>query len=1022
MALNWTITKQSAGKLRFAVTANLTAVDLTKVVEGDYVNIYGAMFNSINRGTFTIVTVNVVPNGGTYNQYFEVVNLFGVNQSASQLVQADMSFWRPTTDDIQNGQQTTTVNQSGTGSFDVVIPATSSIVNRDSTNAAYLAPTIAGNPTLNYINLPGTTGYASTPDSVATSVTGDIDLRIKLAANDWTPSLIQYPLAKYNAPATGTFLVSIAGGSGGLLGFSWIETSGVVRTVASTVAPTVSDGQAIWLRVTLDVNNDAGGHVVTFYTSPDGAVWTQLGATRNAGAFTTAIFDGSDSFNVGAYGNTGSGSPFAGKVYYAEMRNGIDGTVVASFNAQDAVAGSTSFVSTRTGETWTVNPSASIQSVAADQAFVAKSDNQGVVTINTTNAHGLGVGDKVMLSNIRLNPFATPSVVYTSTSTGQTSASYSPVADTVNFSRVNSLAVGHAMVAMPGDKIAILAGGNGSNEYGQCTGVQFTTGTTEANGAKHYAVGTFSIPNITSAKKFHSAVYIPSGALTGSLFVHGGHADSTGVFTDSQLWDGIASSWTTISSPTGLARSTIAFTPAVAGGSPERVYIVGGLATSNTLSAAALYFDTNTRTFTSIASMSTTRFGHAMGLMNNGYPFVAGGATGAFGGSPTGAIGPLETAGTKLFSCEYYNGTTWVKTSDMTYARCRHILVPIGNKGLLCVGGIGYNPRNDSSANQNNYVKTCEFYDFNDNKWHYAGDLPDGMSFPIWYIDGNQIHFFSRDSNIHNIYHISSGAWTSSMYKTVTMATPPYGGVTTDNRKVLLFGTCLGATATSNVSSWVAGYETANLKSVNGQFTVASTPSSTQFTINTSKYGFGVSTVEGSFEKVTSNVAGGSFVYDPKTGLALTAIETTSTISISGNLPINILNVTDASQFPSSGYLVIGLGTTYEARLVPYLDKISNTQLIIDPRYIFKFDIASGVKVTYVASNRVYDPDNAPASFWGTDSPAGRLAAQKTIKDISASGMAVNINVVYPSDVGLGRNDKLVIWGSGDTTVDKGTA
>jgi hypothetical protein len=49
----------------------------------------------------------------------------------------------------------------------------------------------------------------------------------------------------------------------------------------------------------------------------------------------------------------------AGRVHYAEVRNGIDGTVVASpdFNAQDV--GDTSF-NDGTGKTWTINPPASI--------------------------------------------------------------------------------------------------------------------------------------------------------------------------------------------------------------------------------------------------------------------------------------------------------------------------------------------------------------------------------------------------------------------------------------------------------------------------------------------------------------------------------------------------------------------------------------------------------------------------------------------------------------------------------------
>lgn len=202
--------------------------------------------------------------------------------------------------------------------------------------------------------------YASTPDSVANSIAGDVDIRIKLAATDWTPAIIQYPFSKYNAAATGTFLFSIAATSG-IIGFTWVESGGTVRSVNCAAAPVISDGQTLWLRVTLQVNNGSGGHVVTFYTSTNGSSWAQLGSTASAGAFTTNLQDGADSLNLGAYGNTGSGSPFAGKIYIGELRNGINGTVVARFNANNCASSAATCTSSVTGEVWTINAPAFIR-------------------------------------------------------------------------------------------------------------------------------------------------------------------------------------------------------------------------------------------------------------------------------------------------------------------------------------------------------------------------------------------------------------------------------------------------------------------------------------------------------------------------------------------------------------------------------------------------------------------------------------------------------------------------------------
>jgi len=203
-----------------------------------------------------------------------------------------------------------------------------------------------------YLLLPGGANYASTPDTVGNSVVGDIDIRVRLSADDWTPAAIQYILAKYAALGTGSYLFYLNSG-GGTLGFSWV-LAGVSYGANSSVAPTAVDGNAIWVRVTLDVNNGAAGRDLKFYTSADGVTWVQLGTTVTQ-AGVTSIHDGADALQVGAWG--AGLSSFAGKVYSAEIRNGIGGTVVAKFDAQDGSENTLSFTGSQTGEVWTINTS-----------------------------------------------------------------------------------------------------------------------------------------------------------------------------------------------------------------------------------------------------------------------------------------------------------------------------------------------------------------------------------------------------------------------------------------------------------------------------------------------------------------------------------------------------------------------------------------------------------------------------------------------------------------------------------------
>ena len=217
-------------------------------------------------------------------------------------------------------------------------------------------------PDAHYLSLPGTSGnYASTPDSAAVSITGDIDIRVKAAADDWTPATAgRYIITKLGGAPQNSYYTQLL--TDGILRLGHYHDGSTERFADSTVAVGAADGSVKWLRFTLDVDNGASGRAVEFYTSDDGETWTQLGATVTQ-AGTSSIFDSTADVRLG-----GEAGFFEGKVYYAELRNGIDGPVVASFDANDAAVGATSFVSRATGETWTVNQSGSPAAKIAYQA------------------------------------------------------------------------------------------------------------------------------------------------------------------------------------------------------------------------------------------------------------------------------------------------------------------------------------------------------------------------------------------------------------------------------------------------------------------------------------------------------------------------------------------------------------------------------------------------------------------------------------------------------------------------------
>lgn len=180
------------------------------------------------------------------------------------------------------------------------------------------------------LDLPGTAGnYASTPDSVGNSVTGDLDLRCKVTLDDWTPAANQSLIVKWNTTSNQRAYVFQMQTTGKLAINTSADGAAGLGNVSS-VATGLADGSTKWVRVTLDVDDGGGNRVAKFYTSDDGSTWAQLGTNvTTAGA--TAVFDSTAVLTVGATAN--DLEHLAGLVHYAEVRRGIDGPVVALFDA-----------------------------------------------------------------------------------------------------------------------------------------------------------------------------------------------------------------------------------------------------------------------------------------------------------------------------------------------------------------------------------------------------------------------------------------------------------------------------------------------------------------------------------------------------------------------------------------------------------------------------------------------------------------------------------------------------------------
>lgn len=135
----------------------------------------------------------------------------------------------------------------------------------------------------------------------------------------------------------------------------WSPTGvGPATTVTSVLEILPSSARAT-LRVTLDVNNGAGGHDVRFYVGYEGVngTFTQIGATIT-GTGTTSINNAAADLIIGSPPEVAGLFALDANIYHFQLRNGIGGTPIVDADFTQQVSGVPAFVDD-TGLAWTIN-------------------------------------------------------------------------------------------------------------------------------------------------------------------------------------------------------------------------------------------------------------------------------------------------------------------------------------------------------------------------------------------------------------------------------------------------------------------------------------------------------------------------------------------------------------------------------------------------------------------------------------------------------------------------------------------
>lgn len=595
----------------------------------------------------------------------------------------------------------------------------------------------------------------------------------------------------------------------------------------------------------------------------------------------------------------------------------------------------------------------------------------GIVSVATSTAHTLAVGDWVFIDNLRPVIGGIAGLGWATAEGGTGSLPYDdsaalklsdgrvlqaggslagvrqsathifdPTTNTWSTKTVMARARrGHTLTLLNTGKILVVGGNNASNV---CELYDIGTNTWTDTGA------------LAAAHDWHTATLLNDGKV---LVIGGGNP--------SEIYDPVTGLWSVLANQPAVARSKHTATKLYDG----RVLVAGGGSALPTGVNTAEVYNHVTGLWVTTGNMTSARWGHQAVLLprgTSGNVLIAGGST-------DGSV--------ILANCDLFNPATMTFTAGpaMTNARLEAAMTVRSDGMAQIAGGL-------SATGPNVFLNNSEIYDFINNTWSTAtGSYADARA-------------------THDLINLNDG-------------------------RLLMVG---GETAAANSQAFKYTGSPVNAGQMNGLFRVATAPTSTTFTYLTPEalYAttFAASTGTATTFKSGINGIQGPFIYDTEGGSAITAVATTLTEQLTIGNSYNVINVAAASSFPDEpGYLAFGFGTDKSVTPVQYLGRISATHLLLDPSFVLPKTLPSGTSVTLLEQRGAWEPGvpEEAGTFYLTAAAAGRVAASQSVDNLVAAGVHVDKTIVYPGDIGLGNegqpaegvnkiSDKVVVWGGDD--------
>jgi hypothetical protein len=651
-------------------------------------------------------------------------------------------------------------------------------------------------------------------------------------------------------------------------------------------------------------------------------------------------------------------------------------------------------------------------------------DTTGLTTVTTSQPHGLNSGDWFEILETRPDYQSQPTVTSgtpssgfvsnlasgTSDLTSRTWASYDTTRPS-NFSRAIKDLVGNVWVV------------GGEVEAGELNSLALFSilGITEnLDGARQNSYQWANLSNANLRAMGSALAILDDPNYYNQLLIVGG-ANSGTPSNTTQIVFPQANSFALLTRavcPELVTDATVSWFSAPT----SSAYLIGGRNSGGALAAIKIYIPTGDYWTASSRPLNQARYQHKTVPLSSTSVLVIGGrTTTTHPYDPIGAGSNIDAfgIGTVLSSCEIVSTTLdTVFAGSMAYGRYAFGSTVLPDGRVLVCGGVGYKPSQlsfdpSASSSRQNELKSVEVYDPATKTWSSLADMLEPHSYCFCEYDApeNKVLVFGGYSSLLIEYlDLKDMRWkrfpnsltAPRVFGAGALASndvPVLGGgsqVIPDTNPVTSSANSLAGSVTLGIASTHT-----NSKKINGSYKVTNIVGLNQFEYQGPRF-FGSS---GSGSMIATSAPNdprinGPFSYDT-TGVAVTGTSTltTSTLNLGSNSLVGLASITG---FADSGWVVFNFGKSNQLGPVQYYS-VNGASLTLDPGFRFTKDVPVGSEVRLLSGRSTFVPSTSDNGFHLTASFAGRLAAINLLTKISAAGIPLAINTIYPGDRGLGN-------------------